>query len=123
LSFFCYFFVIFLLFFCYFFVIFLSFFVIFLSFFCHFFVIFYHFFVIFFFSFFTSHLPSGITVNQIEDRTYAFITLEQYGGVIMYDVTSKVTASFIDFINPRNFTTIEPEYVGGLGPIGMCGGV
>ena len=36
--------------------------------------------------------PEGITVGEIDGRTYAFIGLERIGGIMMYDVTDAACA-------------------------------
>ena len=48
--------------------------------------------------------PEAITVGQIGDRFYAFIGLERVGGVMVYDVTDPANATFVDYINNRDFS-------------------
>jgi len=43
--------------------------------------------------------PEALTLGTIGDRTYAFIGLERTGGIMVYDITSPTTPSFIDYID------------------------
>ena len=52
--------------------------------------------------------PEGLTVGQIQGRTYAFVALERTGGIMIYDVTNPGSAAFVNYINSRNFETIVP---------------
>lgn len=56
--------------------------------------------------------PEGITVAEIDGRTYAFTTLERVGGVMAYDITNPNNVTFVDYANSRNTTT----YSGDNGP-------
>ena len=60
--------------------------------------------------------PEGVTVAEINDRFYAFITLERVGGFMTYDVTDPNNPIFIKYINNR--TTGDDEG-GDLGPEGI----
>jgi 2',3'-cyclic-nucleotide 2'-phosphodiesterase/3'-nucleotidase/5'-nucleotidase len=66
--------------------------------------------------------PEALAVGQIGFRYYAFVGLERIGGVMVYDVTNPMDASFVQYINPRNFDA-EPEDdfpdAGDLGPEGF----
>lgn len=46
--------------------------------------------------------PEGVSVGQVGDRTYAFVGLERIGGVIVYDITDPVNATFETYINNRD---------------------
>jgi hypothetical protein len=60
--------------------------------------------------------PEGVTVATIEGRTYAFVTLERIGGIMLYDVTAPTAPVFVQYINTRALGTA----VGGdLGPEGI----
>jgi hypothetical protein len=59
--------------------------------------------------------PEGVTVATIRGRTYAFITLERIGGVMVYDVTDPNSPVFVDYKNSRDNTT----YAGDNGPEGV----
>jgi 2',3'-cyclic-nucleotide 2'-phosphodiesterase (5'-nucleotidase family)/DNA-binding beta-propeller fold protein YncE len=48
--------------------------------------------------------PEAITVGQIGDRFYAFVGLERVGGVMVYDVTDPANATFVDYVNNRDFS-------------------
>ncbi len=64
--------------------------------------------------------PEGVVVGRINDKFYAFIGLERQGGVMVYDVTDPTNATFIEYINTRDFTA-DPETsaAGDLGPEGL----
>ncbi|MEZ8799432.1 choice-of-anchor I family protein [Vibrio cyclitrophicus 1F53] len=48
--------------------------------------------------------PEAIEVAEINDKQYAFIGLERQGGIMVYDVTQPKNASFISYLNNRDFT-------------------
>jgi Ca2+-binding RTX toxin-like protein len=54
--------------------------------------------------------PEGVTVGQVGDRLYAFITLERVGGVMIYDVTDPESASYVGF-KPATAADYGPETV------------
>lgn len=63
--------------------------------------------------------PEGVTVGEIDGRTYAFIGLERIGGVMTYDVTDPQNAKFVNYINNRDFSG-DPE-AGTAGDLGVEG--
>jgi predicted extracellular nuclease/Ca2+-binding RTX toxin-like protein len=48
--------------------------------------------------------PEGVAVQEINGRLYAFVTLERAGGVMTYDVTDPVNASFVGYTPPLSFS-------------------
>ncbi|MCQ8866922.1 choice-of-anchor I family protein [Vibrio splendidus] len=48
--------------------------------------------------------PEAIEVAEINGKHYAFIGLERQGGIMIYDVTQPKSASFISYLNNRDFT-------------------
>ncbi|TVU64945.1 alkaline phosphatase [Vibrio atlanticus] len=48
--------------------------------------------------------PEAIEVAEINGKQYAFIGLERQGGIMVYDVTQPKNASFISYLNNRDFT-------------------
>ncbi|CDT27069.1 putative alkaline phosphatase [Vibrio coralliirubri] len=48
--------------------------------------------------------PEAIEVAEIHGKHYAFIGLERQGGIMVYDVTQPKNASFISYLNNRDFT-------------------
>ncbi|OBT19930.1 alkaline phosphatase [Vibrio tasmaniensis] len=48
--------------------------------------------------------PEAIEVAEINGKQYAFIGLERQGGIMVYDVTQPENASFISYLNNRDFT-------------------
>lgn len=59
----------------------------------------------------------SVTVGQIGSCTYAFIALERIGGVMVYDVTDPANASYVNYINTRDFSEAIKEDVS---PEGLC---
>ncbi|MFS1503990.1 choice-of-anchor I family protein [Vibrio lentus] len=47
--------------------------------------------------------PEAIEVAEINGKHYAFIGLERQGGIMVYDVTQPRNASFISYLNNRDF--------------------
>lgn len=64
--------------------------------------------------------PEGVTLGEIDGRTYAFIGLERIGGIMVYDVTDPARATFVTYVNNRDFTAApdSPE-AGDLGAEGL----
>jgi predicted extracellular nuclease/Ca2+-binding RTX toxin-like protein len=44
--------------------------------------------------------PEGVDVGVINGRTYAFVSLERTGGVMIYDITDPATAFFVGYEQP-----------------------
>ena len=64
--------------------------------------------------------PEGVTLGEINGRTYAFIGLERIGGIMTYDITDPRAPVFVDYTNFRNFTgNIQQFTAGDLGPEGL----
>lgn len=59
--------------------------------------------------------PEGVTVVTIADRTFAFITLERIGGVMIYDITNPSAPVYVDYKNTRSNTVFS----GDNGPEGI----
>ena len=52
--------------------------------------------------------PEAVAVGRIGLRQYAFIVLEQIGGVMVYNITNPYRPHFELYINNRNFLTVPP---------------
>jgi hypothetical protein len=64
--------------------------------------------------------PEGVTTGVIAGRTYAFVGLERVGGVMVYDVTTPTSPTFVQYINNRDFSgDAEAGTAGDLGPEGL----
>lgn len=64
--------------------------------------------------------PEGVTLGKVDGRTYAFVGLERVGGVMVYDVTDPVRASFVTYVNNRDFAfSGATPAAGDLGPEGL----
>lgn len=57
----------------------------------------------------------GVTVAQIGTETFAFISLERVGGVMVYNVTNPNNPIFVDYKNSRSTSV----YAGDHGPEGI----
>ncbi|KRF07956.1 alkaline phosphatase [Nocardioides sp. Soil777] len=64
--------------------------------------------------------PEGVTLGKVGGRTYAFLGLERVGGVMVYDVTDPARASFVTYVNNRDFAfSGATPAAGDLGPEGL----
>ena len=64
--------------------------------------------------------PEGVTIGQIGERIYAFISLERVGGIMVYDITNPYQPTFVQYMNNRNFAgDAEAGTAGDLGPEGI----
>lgn len=67
--------------------------------------------------------PEGLTLGVVDGRTYAFVGFERVGGVAVLDVTDPTEASFVTYLNNRNFAVSAeddgPAGAGDLGPEGL----
>jgi hypothetical protein len=59
--------------------------------------------------------PEGVTIAQIAGKTFAFISLERIGGVMVYDVTDPDNVEFVDYKNSRSVSAYEGDH----GPEGI----
>lgn len=60
--------------------------------------------------------PETITVGTVDDKTFAFVTLERIGGVMVYDITNPSQINFVNYINSRDFSA---NLVGDNSPEGL----
>ena len=58
--------------------------------------------------------PEGVVIGQLGAKTFAFVGLERVGGVIVYDVSSPSSPSFVTYVNTRFGAS------GDLGPEGVA---
>ncbi len=65
--------------------------------------------------------PEALTTGKIGDRTYAFVGLERFGGIAIYDVTSPYGVQLVDYVNNRDHTKNPKKdtTAGDSGPEGM----
>lgn len=59
--------------------------------------------------------PEGVTIAKIGTETFAFISLERVGGVMVYNITDPNNAVFVDYKNSRSTSA----YAGDHGPEGI----
>lgn len=62
--------------------------------------------------------PEGVTVQEINGETYAFVLLERIGGVMVYNITDPSNPVFLEYENNRDATPGGTE-MGDLGPEGV----
>ena len=73
--------------------------------------------------------PEALAVGKIGEKVLAFIGLEKFGGIMIYDVTVPAKSKFLKYITNRNFEVnpddlkeddnLDPTSAGDLGPEGM----
>ena len=66
--------------------------------------------------------PEGVTVGKVGKKTYAFISNERVGGVMIYDVSRPARPKFVRYVNNRDFAHSGAEGLaraGDLGPEGI----
>lgn len=54
--------------------------------------------------------PEGVTIASIADQTFAFISLERVGGVMVYNVTNPNAPMFVDYKNTRSTSTYAGDH-------------
>lgn len=59
--------------------------------------------------------PEGVTIAQIATETFAFVSLERVGGVMVYNITDPNNPIFVDYKNSRSTSA----YSGDHGPEGI----
>lgn len=55
--------------------------------------------------------PEGLTLGEVNGRTWAFIGLERVGGVMIFDVTRPESPSFVDYFNTGEIAPEGLEFV------------
>jgi hypothetical protein len=64
--------------------------------------------------------PTTIVVGEIAGRKYAFTTVERTGGIMVHDITTPASPTFVQYINTRNFAETPAAGKGGdLHPEGL----
>ncbi len=54
--------------------------------------------------------PEGVTLARLSGRTYALVSLERIGGVMVYDVTDPSNVQFVDYKNSRSTTSYAGDH-------------
>ncbi|XAY16553.1 LysM peptidoglycan-binding domain-containing protein [Bengtsoniella intestinalis] len=60
--------------------------------------------------------PEYAAVGVVDGKTYAFIGLERQGGIMVYDVTDPANATFVNYLNSRDYST---DIAGDVAPEGL----
>lgn len=64
--------------------------------------------------------PEALTLGSIDGRMYAFIGMERFGGIFVYDITNPQKVNYVTYVINRDFEADpESEAAGDLGPEGM----
>lgn len=61
--------------------------------------------------------PEDAKVLKVNDKIYAFISIERTGGLMMYDVTNPSSSKYVDYITTRDYSSAIKKDVG---PEGLC---
>lgn len=56
--------------------------------------------------------PETVIVDTVGDKTYAFVTLERIGGIMVYDITDPANVTHVNYMNSRNFINVDEDGVG-----------
>ncbi len=65
--------------------------------------------------------PESVTVGTVGDRTYAFVGLERVGGIVVYDITMPTNATFVTYVNNRDFSADPETDLSAAGDLGAEG--
>jgi hypothetical protein len=64
--------------------------------------------------------PEGVTVSELWGTNYAFIGLERFSGIMIYDLSNPKAPRFVDLLSNRNAASQPPAaQAGDLGPEGV----
>jgi hypothetical protein len=55
--------------------------------------------------------PEGVTIGEVNGRTWAFIGLERVGGVAIFDVSAPAAPKFVDYFNTGELAPEGLEFV------------
>ncbi|MGN0038171.1 MAG: choice-of-anchor I family protein [Coriobacteriales bacterium] len=61
--------------------------------------------------------PETVVTGTVGGRTYAFVALERIGGIMVYDITDPANATYVNYINSREF---DDAIQGDVSPEGLC---
>lgn len=50
--------------------------------------------------------PTTVAVAKVDGRSYAIVTIERTGGLMVYDVTTPTSPSFVQYVNTRDFSIV-----------------
>ncbi len=60
--------------------------------------------------------PEAVTIAELDGKIFALIGLERIGGIFVYDITDPANATYVNYVNNRNFdadpTTAEAGDLG-----------
>jgi hypothetical protein len=58
--------------------------------------------------------PTTIVVGKVDGTSYAFLTVERTGGIMVYDVSNPHAPEFVQYVNTRDFSEVPgPNTAGG----------
>ena len=53
--------------------------------------------------------PEGVAIGAIGTNTFAFITVERIGGIMVYDITNPAAPVYVTYVNNRSFPGNLPD--------------
>jgi uncharacterized repeat protein (TIGR02543 family) len=56
--------------------------------------------------------PESVALGSVGGRTYAYVTLERIGGVMLYDVSDPRNVAYVNYINSRDFENVDEDGIG-----------
>jgi 2',3'-cyclic-nucleotide 2'-phosphodiesterase (5'-nucleotidase family) len=56
--------------------------------------------------------PETIAIGAVGGRTYAFVTLERIGGVMVYDLSDPQAVRYVNYINSRDYENAGADGIG-----------
>ncbi|MGC1207854.1 MAG: choice-of-anchor I family protein, partial [Ornithinimicrobium sp.] len=66
--------------------------------------------------------PESVAVGRIGMQTFAFVTLERIGGVMVFDITDPTNVQFNTYLNNRDFSVaVDGDAAPGMGDLGAEG--
>lgn len=60
--------------------------------------------------------PETVVTGTVGGKTYAFVALERIGGIMVYDITDPANATYVNYINSREF---DAAIQGDVSPEGL----
>lgn len=55
--------------------------------------------------------PESVVVGEVNGKAHAFVGLERIGGIMVYDITDPANATYVNYINTRDFSEV-PDQIG-----------
>ena len=59
----------------------------------------------------------SVVTGEVNGKLYAFVALERTGGIMVYDITNPEEATYVNYINTRDYSS---DIAGDVAPEGLC---